>query len=180
MKSASSTKLALLTLTTVLLASCGSVSTVKEQNQQNLSAAPMVTLSAQGRQALESLRAAAGVPLTENVYLNAVTGAAVPTTLNERPTAGQLRWASRWATQNWQTLNNTLVKVNWMRAYSVTGDLSPQGLRDACMNDGTDAQSCGGALKAATNAAVEFQKSTGTWLIVLANMDRPLSVSAGH
>ena len=178
MKAASPfTNVALLGLCATLLASCGSVSTVKEQE---VKAAPMVNLSTEGRQALDLLRSAAAAPLTENVYLNAVTAVDVPGTLNERSGASSLRWASRWATQNWQAMNNGLVKVNWMRAYALTGPVSAQALRDACLNDGTDAQDCGPSLKTATNAAVEYQKTTGTWLIVLANVDRPLSVSPQH
>lgn len=165
-------------LGSLLMASCGGVSPAREQRAQEVSAPVMVTVSTQGQQALNLLRSAAPASLTENVYLNALTLETVPADLNERSGPGGTRWVTRWANTKWQDLNNTLVKVNWLRAYAVTGEPSAAALRDACLRDGAGAEACAQALQGATNAAVEYR--AGTWLLVLAHLERPVTLSPQH
>ncbi|WP_189010666.1 hypothetical protein, partial [Deinococcus malanensis] len=74
----------------------------------------------------------------------------------------------------------SIVKVQWMRAYAGEGTLTPQALVSACQADGTEAMACAQVLRKATHAAVERQSAANTWLVVLAEIDRPLSVQPGR
>ncbi|GGK31791.1 hypothetical protein GCM10008955_27090 [Deinococcus malanensis] len=164
-----------------LMTSCGGTGAVQPQTTAATSAASTeANLSGEGQAALRALRAATGTALTENGYLNQVAVTPVSGGLNERAGSGQLRWLHSWASNRWAQVGPSIVKVQWMRAYAGEGTLTPQALVSACQADGTEVMACAQVLRKATHAAVERQPATNTWLVVLAEIDRPLSVQPGR
>ncbi|ACO44885.1 hypothetical protein DEDE109153_12815 [Deinococcus deserti] len=160
-----------------LMTSCGGTGAVQPQTTASASTGTAeANLSGEGQAALRALRASTGMVLTENGYLNQVAVTPVSGSLNERTGAGQLRWLHSWAANRWAQVGPSLVKVQWMRAYAGEGALTPQALAGACQADGIEPMACAQVLRKATHAAVERHAATNTWLVVLAEIDRPLSV----
>ncbi|MFC4640468.1 hypothetical protein [Deinococcus hohokamensis] len=167
-----------------LLTSCGGTATVQPQSTASVtastsSAGAEANLSGEGQSTLRALRSAAGSALTENGYLNQVAVTPVDATLNER-SGGDVRWLHSWAMNRWAKVGPSIVKVQWMRAYAFSGALTPQAVVAACQADSADAQGCAQVLRRATHAAAERQSASNSWLIVLAEIDRPLSAQPGN
>ncbi|MFC4426845.1 hypothetical protein [Deinococcus navajonensis] len=165
-----------------LLTSCGGTATVQPQSTASAAASTVsaeANLSGEGQSVLRALRSAAGSALTENGYLNQVAVTPVDAGLNER-SGGDVRWLHSWAMNRWTKVGPSIVKVQWMRAYAFNGALTPQAVVAACQADSQDAQGCAQVLRRATHAAAERQSGTNSWLVVLAEIDRPLSVQPGN